>query len=202
MISYDIKAADLDSFKEDPNFGTFKIIRKEELSRLWAAIREKQIVSSVKDGFLRNVRLYYDKKGKNGIITPGKIRPVKQLTCQSTGEITRVSDTWKFTDHDGLIDFIKNEELYNSYASTVYPNIPDPPLSEKIQEKSPKSSKKARLSSSDESGISERMADLKTNSNDDDDDDDWIPISCIENRPGHELYVNKNFLKYVAKKKF
>ena len=56
---------DPESFINDPNFGMFKIEAKEDLSRLWAAIREKRIVSSVKDGFLRNLRLYYDKKEKN-----------------------------------------------------------------------------------------------------------------------------------------
>jgi len=77
------------------------------------------MVRSVKDGFLRNLRLYYDKKEKNGSVTPGIIRPVKHLLCKLSGETKKVTDTWQFIDHEGLTTFIKNKEIFRSYSSSV-----------------------------------------------------------------------------------
>ena len=114
---------DPEGFIQDSMFGMFQILAAEDLSRLWATIREKRIVSSVKDGFFRNLRLYYEKKNKNGTVQPGVIRPVKRLFYLSGGETKKMTDTWQF-ESDGLASFMRNKDLYKSYATKDYPRIP------------------------------------------------------------------------------
>ena len=108
------------TYTTDEQFGIFTISDKLSLAVLWATIREKKIVSSVKDGFLRNLRLYYVKRNRkrcdkrstkdddNG--HQAIISPVKRLKNKETGQMEKVSDTWQFIDRETLVSFFEDLE--------------------------------------------------------------------------------------------
>ena len=114
---------------DHPNFGVFSIVDKHSLSRLWAAVREKRIVSSVKDGFLRNLRLYYDKRDRSGNVVTGIIKPIKHIVANLSPNVvgralTRVQDTWQFVDKETIIFLFKNINDLKGFTDKQYPEIP------------------------------------------------------------------------------
>lgn len=131
---------DLETYSQLPNFGMFTIKDTLSLAVLWATIREKKIVSKVKDGFLRNLRLYYEKKNRrrsdkrtpdphpNSIQAQNQqsqeiIRPIKQIYNPDTKIMDKTNDTWQFIDHLTLLDFFNNVEVYTEYKNKSYPDI-------------------------------------------------------------------------------
>ena len=78
----------------------------------------------MKDGFLRNLRLYYDRREKSGKLVRGIVRPIKYLPARLKDErAAKVKDTWQFTDHAGLTQFFQNAPLHKAYCTTTYPEL-------------------------------------------------------------------------------
>jgi len=122
----------LENYKNHPQFGMFTIKDKLSLAVLWATIREKKIVSSVKDGFLRNLRLYYEKKNRSRCDRKipiedtnhqSIIRPVKRILNLSNGQQEKAIDTWQFIDKETLVSYFQNKKLVLEFKSKIYPDI-------------------------------------------------------------------------------